>query len=196
MRVTPSSDELIEFIDRQLESISNSLTIEEVSKRKQIAITREAYKACGKDPARYRPSAEALTRRIVNGKGLYRVNNVVDALNLSSVLSGFSIGGFDLGHQEGDVELGIGREGEPYEAIGRGELNIAGLPCLRDAKSAFGTPTSDSARTMVRETTKKFQLIWYDFGCSDELQAAMEFSAETMRRFDIATDIRFDFVKD
>ena len=35
-----------------------------------ILSTRSGYKALGKDPARYRGSAEALLRRIIAGKGL------------------------------------------------------------------------------------------------------------------------------
>src|SRR6202142_362602 len=34
----------------------------------QIMATRAAYKALGKDPARYRGSAEALLRRVIAGK--------------------------------------------------------------------------------------------------------------------------------
>ena len=58
------------------------------------------------------------------------------------------------------LTLGIGREGEPYEGIGRGMLNIAGLPVYRDAQGGVGTPTSDNERTkMTIETTHLVVLI-------------------------------------
>jgi DNA/RNA-binding domain of Phe-tRNA-synthetase-like protein len=97
-----------------------------------------------------------LLRRVFKGKGLYQVNNVVDLLNLTSVKSGFSIGGYDVGKIEGEIQLSIGKAGEPYKAIGRGELNIEFLPTFRDQKGPFGSPTSDSVRTMITPKTEQF----------------------------------------
>ncbi len=46
--------------------------------REQIAQTRACCRALGKDVQRYRNSAEAMHRRILQGKGLYQINNVVN----------------------------------------------------------------------------------------------------------------------
>ena len=112
------------------------------------------YKACGKDPSRYRPASEALIRRMLQGKELYQRDTLVDLVNLASIAYGYSIGGFDADQFVGDtLTLGIGREGEPYEGIGRGLINIHGLPVYRDAQGGVGTPTSDHERTkMTMET--------------------------------------------
>lgn len=119
-----------------------------------IEATRRAYRACGKDPNRYRPSSEQLVRRILQGKSLYQIDTCVDLVNLASMRSGYSIGGFDADRIKGDtLTLGIGREGEPYEGIGRGVLNIAGLPVYRDAIGGIGTPTSDHERTKLSLAT-------------------------------------------
>lgn len=92
---------------------------------------RQAYKRLGKDPNRYRPSSEALRRRILRELPLYKVDTLVDLINLVSIRSGYSIGGFDADKiAGGSLVLGVGREGEIYHGIGRGELNIAGLACL------------------------------------------------------------------
>lgn len=129
--------------------------IEAVNKRRSIAATRAAYKAAGKEPNRYRPSAEALCRRCVKGMELYRSLAVIDLINLLSIVSGHSIGGFDADKIEGDVlTLGIGREGEPYEAIHRGQLNIACMPVIRDNAGGIGTPTSDNDRTKLGPDTR------------------------------------------
>ncbi len=121
-----------------------------------IAATRAAYKACGKDPNRYRPSQEQMMRRIVRGLGLYNVNAIVDAGNQLSLLSGCSVGCFDAEKVVGTtLTLGIGREGEPYEGIGRGTLNIAGLPVFRDSVGGIGTPTSDNERTRISLSTRR-----------------------------------------
>lgn len=131
----------------------------EVNKRPGIAGTREAYKAFGKEPNRYRPSTEALCRRFVKGLDLYRSLALIDLVNLLSVSCGHSIGGFDADKIEGDaLTLGVGREGEPYEAIGRGQLNIACLPVWRDEIGGIGTPTSDNERTKISDSTRRLLL--------------------------------------
>ena len=67
---------------------------------------------------------------------------------------GYSIGGFDADRFVGDtLTLGVGRAGEPYEGIGRGMINIEGLPVYRDADGGVGTPTSDHERTKMLTTT-------------------------------------------
>ena len=85
----------------------------------------------------------------------------MDLVNLASIAFGYSIGGFDADKFVGDtLTLGIGREGEPYEGIGRGMINIQGLPVYRDAQGGVGTPTSDHERTKISlETTHLLVLI-------------------------------------
>ncbi len=183
VHVQNSNESLWAIIDQKLEERQAELELDVVSKLPTIQSTRKAYKALGKKPGRYRPSAEALTRRILQGKGLYKVNNVVDCLNLISVCSGYSIGGYDLQNIEGQIQLGRGEEKEPYEAIGRGELNIAGLPVLRDNTGAFGSPTSDSSRTMVTEKTTQFLMIFFNFGNHDNLDFWLNESKELLEKF-------------
>lgn len=178
----PTGPKLEAEISTKLEQLASTLRVEEISKLPAIAASRRAYKALGKDPARYRLSAEALLRRVVKGKGLYRINNAVDLLNLVSVSTGFSIGGYNATRIEGEAVLGIGEANEPFEAIGRGSLNISNLPLLRDAQGAFGTPTSDSVRTSVSEDTKSFFWVIYNFEGGPGLQAAMDMAVDLMAR--------------
>lgn len=132
------------------EHYKQTLTTETLKDIPSIAATRRVYRACGKDPSRYRPASEALIRRMLQGKELYQINTLVDLINVASIAFGYSIGGFDAGKFIGDeLTLGVGREGEPYEGIGRGMINIAGLPVYRDAKGGVGTPTSDNERTKI-----------------------------------------------
>jgi len=173
------SDESIKLISKDIiAQIRSELTIGDVSQKPTIKSTKDGYRKLGKDPSRYRPSAEALTRRIVNGKDLYWINNIVDLLNLVSLESGFSIGGYDAEKIVGPVVFGIGNENEPYEAIGRGALNIENLPIFRDDTGAFGSPTSDSIRTMVSETTKKFLMLIIDFAGHENLKNTLKRSSE------------------
>lgn len=189
VRVEESKPALLSEINEKLESLQQSLAIEDISKLPSIEASRRGYRACGKDPARYRLSAEALLRRIVSGKGLYQINNVVDQLNLVSVISGFSIGGYDAEKFVGEVRFGIGRANEPYTGIGRGELNIENLPVFRDELGAFGTPTSDSQRTEVTPDTRKFLMILIDFEGSSELEKAKQMAIHLLKEYCGAEDI-------
>src|ERR1700730_11936525 len=135
----------------------------------RILATRAAYKALGKDPARYRGSAEALLRRIIAGKGLPRINAVVDIINLVSVESRLPIGLYDLAHVSGDIVFRAGRAGETYKGIGKYDLNLEGLPVFCDAVGPHGSPTSDSERTMVTSETRNVLAVIISFGGKEGL---------------------------
>lgn len=152
---TPYNEELWQEIESLGRHFRAELTTESLKEMTSIAATRRVYKACGKDPSRYRPASEALIRRVLQGKELYQRDTLVDLVNLASIAFGYSIGGFDADKFVGDtLTLGIGREGEPYEGIGRGMINIHGLPVYRDAEGGVGTPTSDNERTKMTLDTR------------------------------------------
>ena len=155
------SDERLwqEMADEE-KAVRETVKLEQINKWLPIQATRQAYKRLGKDPNRYRPSSEALRRRILRELPLYKVDTLVDLINLVSIRSGYSIGGFDADKIAGDsLVLGVGREGEIYHGIGRGELNIAGLPVYRDAVGGVGTPTSDEERTKIGLDTTRLLMI-------------------------------------
>jgi DNA/RNA-binding domain of Phe-tRNA-synthetase-like protein len=135
-----------------------------------ILATRAAYKALGKDPARYRGSAEALLRRVIAGKELPRINSVVDVINYVSVESRLPVGLYDLAHVQGEIVFRAGRAGETYKGIGKYDLNLEGLPVFCDAVGPHGSPTSDSERTMVTEATQQVAAIIISFGGAEELE--------------------------
>lgn len=114
---------------------------------------RRLYKSFGMEPTRHRPSSEALLRRILRGKDLYRLNNAVDACNLGSLEFLLPIGMYDLAAVRGDVTLRIGTAGEEYAGIRKGDVHLAGRLGLFDEAGPFGSPTSDSARTCITERT-------------------------------------------
>lgn len=143
-------------IDKMSLKFRSDYTTETIKQISGIEATRKVYRACGKDPSRYRPSSEALMRRIIKGQSLYQIDTLVDLINLASIVYGYSIGGFDADKIQGDtITLGVGKEGEPYEGIGRGVLNIAGMPVYRDCYGGIGTPTSDNERTKMSLATKR-----------------------------------------
>jgi DNA/RNA-binding domain of Phe-tRNA-synthetase-like protein len=145
-----------------------------------ILATRAGYKALGKDPARYRGSAEALLRRVIAGKGLPRINNVVDVINMVSFESRLPVGLYDLAHVQGDIVFRAGRAEETYKGIGKYDLNLEGLPVFCDAVGPHGSPTSDSERTMVTLGTKQVIAIIISFGGAEGLERWAERMAELL----------------
>ncbi len=182
---TEYSAELWREIDALSEEYRATLTTESLKQMESIQATRRIYKLCGKDPSRYRPSSEALIRRMLQGKQLYQIDTLVDLINLASITYGYSIGGFDADKFDGDtLTLGVGREGEPYEGIGRGMLNIAGLPVYRDATGGVGTPTSDNERTKMTLGTRRLVALvnGYD-GNEHDVQATAQLIIDLVTRF-------------
>lgn len=175
--VRPSPPGLVHAIEDGAEMRLQELLGEAASSDPVIAGVRAAFKACGKDPSRYRPSSEALTRRVISGKPLYQVNNVVDSGNLVSLMTGIPIGIYDSAKVEGAMQLTVGKKGNAYEGIGRGEINLEGLPVLTDEKGPFGTPFSDSARTAVGDDTQHIIVVL--FGLNVDI-AHVEAAAEIM----------------
>ena len=149
-----------------------------------IAATREVYKRCGKDPSRYRPSAEALRRRLMRGIDLYQIDTLVDLINLVYLRTGYSIGGFDADKIQGiNLELGVGRAEEPFEGIGRGVLNIEGLPVYRDAIGGIGTPTSDHERTKMDLGTQHILAIVNGYSGQEGLPEAAGMIQELLKKY-------------
>lgn len=180
----PTPPELREMMEAEAARISSVYAIDQINKRPAIAATRRAYKALGKDPNRYRPAAEALSRRVVKGVGLYYIDALVDLINLVSLSSGYSIGGFDADKIEGTViTLGRGEEGEPYEGIGRGLLNIEGMPVYRDAIGGVGTPTSDNERTKISLSTRRLLMVVNIYGEEMPPEQVAEWTRELLTRF-------------
>lgn len=175
--------------------IRTSQTPDSIKDHPQILATRKMYATCGKDPSRYRPSAEALMRRIVKGQDLYQISTLVDLVNLISLRTGYSIGGFDVDKMEGNnVEAGIGREGEAYNGIGRGPLNIACLPVLRDAKSGFGTPTSDEERTAMSLNTTHFLMVINAYDGNALLPEILKYSERLLKQYANAQNIETQII--
>ncbi len=192
-----SDPALWQEIDAFIADYRQRYTTESLKQMPAILATREAYKLCGKDPSRYRPSGEALVRRTLRGMDLYHVSTLVDLINLASIAYGYSIGGFDadlIGRSGSDdtirLTLGIGQEGEPYEGIGRGVLNIAGLPVYRDAIGGIGTPTSDHERTkLTLGTTHLLAIVnGYD-GNQQSVYACAQMLLTLLMRYAAATDV-------
>ncbi|HEX8244163.1 MAG TPA: phenylalanine--tRNA ligase beta subunit-related protein [Longimicrobium sp.] len=192
VRTEPGSDALwAEMQEAARDAVADPA---EPSARPAIAATRELYRRLGKDPSRYRGSPEALLRRSRAGKELYRIHNVVDVINLVSLRTLLPIGLYDAAQVRPPVTLRRGAPGEAYDGIGKEQLNLDGLPVLADAAGPFGSPTSDSRRTMVTGDTREVVAVVFGVTARAELETAVEMLAALLRRHCAAGEVETWFV--
>ena len=149
------------------------------------ADARTLYKAIGLDPTKTRPSNEALLRRALKGEALYRINTLVDALNLVSLREQLPFGLYDLDRVKPPVVLRRGGPGEGYEGIRKGFVNLEGRPLLADAEGPFGNPSSDSLRTSITLEARRALVVAYAPGgySPARLDAVLDGTVETLTRF-------------
>jgi DNA/RNA-binding domain of Phe-tRNA-synthetase-like protein len=189
VEVTLVNPELAQEMETICERLRRELTVEQVAELEPIREVRTMFRTWGVDPARYRPSAEALLRRVVQGKGLYRVSNVVDASNLGSIETAWPYGCYNRAVLAPPITFRSATRGETYEGIGKQTWHLEGRPVLADATGPFGSPISDSTRTMVTEATRQLLAVIYAPAAAPEavLQQALEHLA---RRFERAARAR------
>jgi DNA/RNA-binding domain of Phe-tRNA-synthetase-like protein len=125
-----------------------------------VTALRRLFKAAGCDPSRYRPSSEALARRVLKGEGLPAVHPLVDVNNTLSIDLLVPCCVLAAGSIVPPVELRVGRAGEVLDAM-RGPLDLAGKPLLADAHGPFGTPITDSHRVKVQPETTRALVVAY-----------------------------------
>lgn len=182
-------------IDDIIKNYISNYSLSDIKSIPTIYATRRAYKIAGKDPNRYRPSAESLMRRVVNGNELYKISTLVDLINLVSLKTGYSIGGFDNDKIVGIPTLGIGEKDEKFEGIGRGLLNIESLPVYRDEIGGIGTPTSDEVRTSISEETQNIFVIINGYSGVEGLQETIDYTVTLLKKYANATNIHTSIVK-
>jgi DNA/RNA-binding domain of Phe-tRNA-synthetase-like protein len=153
--------ELAKLIDEVCERKRREFTVESLAEAEPIRAVRAMFREWGMDPSKYRPSSEALLRRVIQGKSLYHVSNVVDVANLGSIETGWPFGCYDRSKINEPVTLRHGAAGEHYEGIGKQTWHLAGRPVLADANGPFGSPISDSTRTMIIESASLIMIVIY-----------------------------------
>ena len=192
--VTPTQESLKQEMEQLEKEMMEQLTLETLLKEPRIAAARAGYKALGKDPSRYRLSTEALLRRLIKGNGLYFVNNAVDIGNVLLARTQRSVAVLDEDKIQGDILIRIGQD-EPYEGIGRGNINIENIPVYCDEVGPFGTPTSDTPRTRITEETKTILLFITSFNGTDGLLQDVELAKDLFSRFGRMTNFSLEIVE-
>jgi DNA/RNA-binding domain of Phe-tRNA-synthetase-like protein len=191
--VAKSSPELLDLLNARAEELRAQGG--EPSAYPEIAATRAAYKTLGKEPSRYRNSAEALLRRITSGKGLYFINNLVDINNLVSLESLMPVGTYDLAKVTPPLIFREGRSGESYKGIGKDVLNLADLPVFADQDGPFGSPTSDSEQAMITESTTSFAMMIISFSGTSDLNTWASRAMDLVKNHGGGSDLEFEIVE-
>lgn len=189
VNVEKENPALWECINKEIAKIEGNMSIEDIYNEKNIADSRNLYKTIGKDPYRYRISSEALIRRIVQGKGLYKINNVVDANNLISIISKLSVGSYDCDKLGDFLTFRIGRKGESYKGIGKDIINTENLPVFADEFGAYGSPTSDSEKAMITNNTKNVLTVLIAFSDKANLKEHLDSAVKILEEYVNAKNI-------
>jgi len=193
VEVTGHDDILWQEIDVCIKNISK-INLDQVPHLLPIKGVRDTYKMLGKDPVRYRGSSEALLRRIIQDKGLYKVNTVVDINNLVSLETMHPVGVYDLNNIVSPVVFRVGASGESYKGIGKEIINIAELPVFADESGPFGSPTSDSERAMITEKTKNIMMVVIAFCKDSNLEKSLSRVAILLKKYVAARDIETEVI--
>lgn len=198
--VVEADDARFVLVDEALAALMNEVcerkrrefTLESLAEAEPTRAVRAMFRAWGIDPSKYRPSSEALLRRVVQGRGLYRVSNLVDIGNLGSIETGWPYGCYDRSRLAPPTVFRYGAPGEAYEGIGKRTWHLEGRPVLADARGPFGSPISDSTRSMIAESAHDVLLVIYaPSGTQDaSLETAMARLAERLSQLAAARTTR------
>lgn len=192
VRVTLVNEELARLVDKVCDNKRSEFTLETLADSSPVRAVREMFRRWGVDPSKYRPSSEALLRRVIQGKGLYRVSNVVDVGNLGSIETGWPYGCYDRSKIQQSVAFRHGSHGETYEGIGKRVWHLDGRPVLADPQGPFGSPISDSTRSRIIETAHNALVVIYAPSTADDpsVEAALARLADRLSQFAAAKSTR------
>ncbi|WP_144554717.1 B3/4 domain-containing protein [Bacillus sp. X1(2014)] len=164
------------------ESIYFDLENKNVTELSGIQEWRNIFKNYGKDPNRYRPSVEALYRRVQKQNFLSSIQSAIDINNFFSLQYQVPIGIYDLDNLNGSISIRLGREGEEYTGL-NGRINsLNRLIVSSDNLGAFGSPFVDSDRAPVTFATKNALQVIY-LRPSTDVEKSMRLTESLMNMF-------------
>jgi DNA/RNA-binding domain of Phe-tRNA-synthetase-like protein len=162
-RLTPTGDRAAELADLRrvvAAAVRSRYSLDTLAQDPVVAALRRLFKAAGTDPSRYRPSSEALLRRLLKGEELPAITGLVDLNNCLSAQLAVPCCVMDESTLEPPFRFRVGRAGESYESL-RGPLDLEHKPLLLDGRGPCDTPITGSERVKVRHHTKDVWLVGY-----------------------------------
>jgi len=177
LQVTGSGEtELAARRERIAAELRERWTPAELGADPTVAAMRRLFRAAGTDPSRYRPSSEALLRRLLKGDEWPRIHPLVDLNNQLSLELKVPSCVVREGSFAFPVTLRGGVSGEVLDSM-RGPLDLAGKPLLADADGPFGMPISDSHPVkLLTDTTSGWLVAYRPAGTvtEEEAEAALD----------------------
>ena len=157
------TNEIVRLINEQMETVKKTLSLEDLAEKPFIANWRKAYVAFGTKPSSYYASSEALLRRILKGKGMPHINNIVDIYNYISIKYRTPVGGEDFDKLRGDLSLRFADGSEKFTPLGseENEPPEEGEVVYADEKEVVCRRWNwrESDKTKLTEDTKRFILV-------------------------------------
>ena len=145
---------------RVVEQVRREMQLETLSTHPTLAGLRRLFKAAGCDPTRYRPSSEALLRRLLKGEEMPVISPLVDLNNCLSASLAVPCCVMAEETVSPPYVFRAGRPGESYESL-RGPFNLEGKPLLVDAHGPCDAPITGNSRVKVTPDTKRAWLVAY-----------------------------------
>jgi DNA/RNA-binding domain of Phe-tRNA-synthetase-like protein len=161
VQVGERDEELWDAIEQLRRRLASEYTLDKLGADTHISAVRGMQKAFGFDPTRYRPSSEALLRRVLKGLGIYQINTAVDVNNWCSLEFLLPMCIYDLRAVKGQICIRLGEAGEQYQGIGRQVFQMEGRVIVADDEGVMGNTVSDSERTKVTHATQDIFLMIY-----------------------------------
>ncbi len=137
-----------------------SYSLERLFAHPTVAALRRLYRQAGCDPTRYRPSSEALLRRLLKGEELPEIHPLVDLNNCLSAELAVPACVMDVRYLSPPFVVRAGRPEETYESL-RGPFNLEGKPLLVDGQGPCDTPITGGVRVRVRDDSHEVWLVAY-----------------------------------
>ncbi len=109
---------MIEMLRSAEASVRGRLNFEELIYHPQIASWREAFRKVGIKPSDFRPSIEALARRVLRDQELPSINALVDVGNILSLRHLLPIGAHAIDHVSHDIALRVATGREEFVSFG------------------------------------------------------------------------------
>ncbi len=161
LQFRPGQEEALAALRREVAGVARAnFEGEGLSTHPTVAAVRKLFRAAGCDPTRYRPSSEALIRRLVKGEDLPVIHPFVDLNNCLSVELAVPCCASADGSFTPPVTLRAGRPDETVLSM-RGPFNLEGKPLMEDPQGPFSTPITDSERVRVGEGTERVWIVAY-----------------------------------
>ena len=164
LQVTASTTSFEEYESEVFKKIQSGMTLEDAKDDPIFRSYRDLYWTFGMDPTKLRVSSEAVLRRILKGQNLWRISNIVDAVNLASAYHKIPIGLVDLAKLDGNLTIRTAANGEMFQRIGGKIIMCRGREIVvadEEKIVCFGYATHDSERTMVTKDCREVLVLLY-----------------------------------